>query len=134
MPIARAYERIVFDKDLINPPGYPLADFVCPGHPLLDATVDVLLGQQADLLRRGAVLIDPSIASEAARVLVYLEHTITDQRLVHGSPQVVSRRWSSSSCPLMARPARRGRRPTSTTAPPAARRSIGCGTSLQLRG
>ena len=92
IPIARAYERIVFDKDLTNPPGYPLADFVCPGHPLLDATVDVFLSLHADLLRRGAVLIDPSITSEAPRVLVYLEHTITDQRLVHGSPQVVSRR------------------------------------------
>ena len=38
------YERVAFDKALINPPGQVLAEFVCPGHPLLDATIDLLHG------------------------------------------------------------------------------------------
>jgi SNF2 family DNA or RNA helicase len=37
-PVMQGYERIVFDKDLITVAGKPLAAFVCPGHPLLDAT------------------------------------------------------------------------------------------------
>jgi lipid-A-disaccharide synthase len=36
-PILRQYERICFEKQLIAVPGKPLAAFVCPGHPLLDA-------------------------------------------------------------------------------------------------
>ena len=39
-PVLARYERIAFEKDLIAPPGQPLAAFVCPGHPLLDAVID----------------------------------------------------------------------------------------------
>jgi SNF2 family DNA or RNA helicase len=93
LPVTQAYERVTFEKELINPLGQPLADFVCPGHPLLDATIDVLLGQHRDLLRQGTVLIDGSDPSETPRVLIYLEHAITDQRLTRaGTPHVVSRR------------------------------------------
>jgi superfamily II DNA or RNA helicase len=93
LPVTQAYERVTFDKELINPLGQPLADFVCPGHPLLDATIDVLLGQHRDLLRRGSVLVDAADPSETPRVLVYLEHAITDQRLTRaGTQHVVSRR------------------------------------------
>ena len=35
------YERIVFEKGLIAPQGQALAAFVCPRHPLLDATLDL---------------------------------------------------------------------------------------------
>ncbi len=38
--------------------GYPLAEFVCPGHPLLEATIDLVLQDHRELLRRGALLID----------------------------------------------------------------------------
>ncbi|MGV2830724.1 hypothetical protein [Myxosarcina sp. GI1(2024)] len=37
------YERICFDKQLISVSGKPLAAFICPGHPLLDATIDLVL-------------------------------------------------------------------------------------------
>jgi len=37
------YERIAFEKALVAPQGQPLAAFVCPGHPLLDATIDLTL-------------------------------------------------------------------------------------------
>lgn len=42
-PLLRRYERICFDKTLISIPGKPLAAFICPGHPLLDATIDLTL-------------------------------------------------------------------------------------------
>ena len=72
------YERIVFEKDLIAPPGQPLAAFVCPGHPLLDATLDLMLERHRDLLRRGTVLVDERDPGTSPRVLFYLEHAIND--------------------------------------------------------
>jgi superfamily II DNA/RNA helicase len=57
-PILQRYERIVFEKSLISPQGQPLAAFVCPGHPLLNAVVDIILERNRYLLRRGPVLVD----------------------------------------------------------------------------
>jgi SNF2 family DNA or RNA helicase len=54
--ILKRYERICFEKELISVPGKPLADFVCPSHPLLDATIDLTLERHRDLLRQGAIL------------------------------------------------------------------------------
>jgi len=87
------YERICFDKELINVPGKPLAAFVCPGHPLLDSTIDIILERYRDLLRRGTILVDPNDRGENARALVYLEHSIQDARLdLSGEHRVVSKR------------------------------------------
>lgn len=92
-PILKRYERICFDKEIISVPGKPAAAFVCPGHPLLDATIDLLLERHRDLLRRGAILVDASDPSEEVRALVYLEHSIQDARLnPDGRRRVVSRR------------------------------------------
>jgi hypothetical protein len=92
-PIGRSYERICFEKDLINVQGKPPATFVCPGHPLLDAVLNTMLDRHQDLLRQGAVLIDPADSGEVVRCLVYLEHTIQDARLdKNGQRHLVSRR------------------------------------------
>lgn len=72
------YERITFEKDLISVPGKPMAAFVCPGHPLLDATIDLILERYRELLKRGGVLIDENDFSDEPRVLFYLEHKIYD--------------------------------------------------------
>ncbi|MGN2393786.1 hypothetical protein, partial [Pelomicrobium sp. G1] len=72
------YERIVFEKPLIAPPGKPLAAFICPGHPLLDAVLDLTLERHRDLLRSGAVLVDERDPGTAPRVLFFLEHVIQD--------------------------------------------------------
>jgi len=88
-----AYERVVFEKDQIAVLGLPLAEFVCPGHPLLEATIDLVLQDHRELLRRGAVLIDETDPSDRLRALVYLEHAIVDGRPTRdGHPTVVSRR------------------------------------------
>lgn len=86
------YERVTFEKDLIHVPGVPLAAFLCPGHPLLDATVDLLLERYRDLLKQGAVLIDPSDPATEPRGLFYIEHTIQDARKDRtGNRRVVSK-------------------------------------------
>jgi len=91
-PVMPRYERIAFDKALVAPPGQPLAAFVCPGHPLLDATIDLTLERHRDLLRRGAVLVDERDPGVAPRVLFYLEHAIQDAGLTRsGERRVISR-------------------------------------------
>ena len=92
-PVLPRYERIAFDKSLVAPPGQPLAAFVCPGHPLLDAVIDLTLERHRDLLKRGAVLVDERDAGAAPRVLFYLEHAIQDGGLTRsGERRTISRR------------------------------------------
>lgn len=91
-PVLNRYERVTFEKELINQPGKPTASFICPGHPLLDAVLDVVLEQNRPVLRRGALLIDPSDRTEAPRMLFYLDHCIRDSvRSGRGEARVISR-------------------------------------------
>ncbi len=86
------YERIAFDKSLVALPGQPAAAFVCSGHPLLDAVLDLTLEQHRDLLKRGAVLVDERDSGQTPRVLFYLEHAIQDAgRTRAGDRRVVSK-------------------------------------------
>lgn len=92
-PLLLRYERICFEKDLISISGKPLAAFICSGHSLLDATIDLTLERHRDLLKQGTILIDENDSSEGTRALVYLEHSIQDARTnLNGSRRLVSRR------------------------------------------
>ncbi len=92
-PVLPRYERIAFEKALVAPPGQPLAAFVCPGHPLLDAVIDLTLERHRDLLRRGTVLVDERDPGTQPRVLFYLEHAIQDASLTRsGERRVISKR------------------------------------------
>jgi SNF2 family DNA or RNA helicase len=85
------YERIAFEKDLIAPQDQPLAAFLCPGHPLLNATLDLTLNRHRDLLRRGTVLVDERDSGTAPRILFYLEHSVQDaSRLKNGDRRTIS--------------------------------------------
>ncbi len=92
-PVMPRYERIAFEKALVAPQGQPLAAFVCPGHPLLNAVIDISLERYRDLLRRGAVLVDESDPGMSPRVLFFLEHAIQDASVTKsGERRVVSKR------------------------------------------
>ena len=92
-PVLPRYERVAFEKALVAPQGQPMAAFLCPGHPLLDATLDLTLERYRDLLRRGAVLVDERDTGTAPRVLFYLEHAIQDASLTRaGERRVISKR------------------------------------------
>ncbi|URR36256.1 DUF3883 domain-containing protein [Thermosynechococcus sp. HN-54] len=91
--IPKRYERVCFEKSLMSVAGKPLAEFICPGHPLLSVTIDLILQRYREVLRRGAILVDENDPSEEIRVLVYLEHAIQDGRVERdGQRRVVSRR------------------------------------------
>jgi SNF2 family DNA or RNA helicase len=93
-PLLRRYERITFHKELVAVEGRPLAEFCCPGHPLLDGTIDLIVERYAGLLTQGAVLVDEADPGDRPRVLVYLQHAIQDGRLDSGgNRRVVSKRF-----------------------------------------
>ena len=87
------YERVTFEKSLMAPAGQVPAAFICPGHPLLDATIDLTLERHRDLLRQGAILVDENDEGDQSHVLLYLEHSIQDgSRTRSGLPRTVSKR------------------------------------------
>ncbi len=92
-PVLARYERIAFEKPLVAPPGQPLAAFVCPGHPLLDAVIDVMLERHRDLLKRGAVLVDERDTGMTPRVLFSIEHALQDGSITRdGDRRIISKR------------------------------------------
>jgi SNF2 family DNA or RNA helicase len=92
-PLQLRYERVVFEKTLIAQPGKPQAAFICPGHPLLAATLDLTLERHRELLRRGTVLVDENEPHSSPRVLFYLEHAVQDGSLTsNGERRNISKR------------------------------------------
>ena len=93
LPIVARYTRVTFEKALMAPHGEPQAQLLAPGHPLLDATVDMVLERYRPLLKQGAMLVADADESEDPRALVYVEHAIQNAReLDDGQRQVVSKR------------------------------------------
>lgn len=92
-PVLSRYERIAFEKSLVAPQGEALAAFVCPGHPLLDSTIDLVLERHRDLLRRGTVLVDERDSGTRPRLLLYMEHSVQDASLLrNGDRRTISQR------------------------------------------
>ncbi len=90
--ILSRYERVTFEKSLINVPGQPMAAFICPGYPLLDCTLDLIIERHRDLLKRGTVLVDERDEGTTPRVLFQLEHSIQDASSVrNGQRRIVSK-------------------------------------------
>lgn len=91
-PVLRSYERICFEKERMQVPGGVAADLVCPGHPLLDATVSVVLEQSLGTLRQGAVLVDDDETADTPRFLFYVESATQDGTVLpDGTKKTVSR-------------------------------------------
>ena len=93
IPVVARYSRVVFDKSLVSPPGLPQAQLLAPGHPLLDAVVDLTLERYRPLLRQGAIFVAEADESEEPRALVYVEHAIQNAKETSdGQRQLVSKR------------------------------------------
>ena len=91
-PVLQRYERVCFDKSGCNLPGLPPAELICPGHPLLEATIDLVRERNTDLLKRGAVFVDDSDDSDQARLLFYVEDCIQDGVILNdGAKRVISK-------------------------------------------
>ena len=89
-PVLRRYERVCFTKDAVQPAnlvGCTRAEMLHPGHPLMLATSDVVLEQHANLLRQGAILVDPTDEGVEPSLLFLLTHEVKS-----GDDTVLSKR------------------------------------------
>ena len=78
-PVLKRYERICFTKDAIQPldkPGLARAMLMHPGHPLMLGISDLILDQHANLLRQGAILVDPADDGQEPWLLFLLIHEV----------------------------------------------------------
>jgi SNF2 family DNA or RNA helicase len=92
--VLRRYERVTFDKDLIAGDSRATAEFLAPGHPLVDGTIDLIAERLDGVLKQGAVLIDDTGQTDEPRVLVYLQHAVVDGRVDRsGNRRTVSKRF-----------------------------------------
>ena len=89
-PVLHSYERITFEREHINIQGEPKADLVAPGHPLLDAVVQLTIDHNRENLKHGAILIDDDALDETPRLLVAMTQEIRDG---HDPARVVSKRF-----------------------------------------
>ncbi len=95
-PVQKRFERICFDKQHINQ--QPVAEFVCPGHPLLEAVISIIREQYGHLMKQGAVMLDETDMGEDIQAVFLMEHSIEDGRKTSfGVPQVVSQRLQFAS-------------------------------------
>ena len=87
--IQRKYERICFEKNRINQ--QPIAAFIYPGHPLLEAVISVVREKYGYLMQQGAVFVDDTDMGKVLSAVVLLEHDVRDGRpLATGRPHIVS--------------------------------------------
>lgn len=82
--VLNRYERICFDKEFCNIQSLAPAALICPGHPLLDATLDLIRERSVDVMKRGTVLIDEDDYGTSARLLFYIEDCIQDGVILKG--------------------------------------------------
>ena len=92
-PVLRKYERICFQKDKTRLPGKPLASLISPGHPLMDATLDLILEQHRDQLKRGVILVDRADEGVEPHILFIIDHIVRDAgQDKNGQQRTISRR------------------------------------------
>ena len=77
-PVLSRYERVCFDKPYCNIQGQVPATLIAPGHPLLEATIDLVRERNMDVLKRGAVFVDDTDSGTDARLLFYIEDSVQD--------------------------------------------------------
>lgn len=106
-PVIMRYERVTFDRDQVRVAGSPRATLLAPGHPLLDAVVDLTIERHRSTLKQGTVLIDREDPGETPRLLVACTQVINDG---HQPARTVSKRFEfvelgPDGCPHAAGPA-----------------------------
>ena len=92
-PVHDRYHRVTFDKRCVHLDGADRAELISPGTPILAAVVEKVLADHGDTLHAGTTLVDTEDPGTEPRLLVYLDHTVTDGRHLNGQRQVVSRRF-----------------------------------------
>ena len=83
-PVLQRYERVCFEKERCNVQGMIPAELLCPGHPLLEAAIDLVRERNAEVLKQGTIFVDDSDDGTDPRLLFYIEDAIQDGVLLPG--------------------------------------------------
>ena len=59
-PVLQRYERVCFEKERCNVQGMIPAELLCPGHPLLEAVIDLVRERNAEVLKQDTIFVDDS--------------------------------------------------------------------------
>jgi superfamily II DNA/RNA helicase len=89
-PVMKRYERVCFTKEggrQLDRPNAAFAPMIHPGHPLMLAVSDLVLEQHSNLMRQGAILVDPTDDATEASILFLITHEIKS-----GDSSVLSKR------------------------------------------
>ncbi|MCD8317262.1 MAG: SNF2-related protein [Eggerthellaceae bacterium] len=91
-PVLDKYERICFSKEKVDLQNGMVADLICPGHPLLNSTIEVILDKYSSALKLGSILIDDANETDSPRMLYYLESSVLDGNTeIDGTRKVISK-------------------------------------------
>lgn len=93
-PVLSRYERICFDKEKANIPGFVPASFITPGSPLLSAMSDLIREKYGSDLKQGTIFVDDNDDGKDMRLLFYIENSMQDGQTIPGTSQrrVISKR------------------------------------------
>jgi SNF2 family DNA or RNA helicase len=78
-PVLKRYDRVCFERSAIQPldrPNVTRAVLMHPGHPLMMSLADVVIERNVNLLRQGAVFVDPADDGFDPSLLFLLTHEI----------------------------------------------------------
>lgn len=87
-PVVAAYERVTFEPNAVGGRDGKRAELLAPGHPLLDAVLDLTIERHLPELDRGTVLFDPLDPADRPYVLMAMTGEIVDRHR-----HVVSKRF-----------------------------------------
>jgi superfamily II DNA or RNA helicase len=80
-PVVKRYERVCFEKGYVrlkDRAGAPMASLIHPGHPLMQALIDIVLEEHRNTLKQGAILFDPNDPGITPKVVFILDHSIKE--------------------------------------------------------
>lgn len=78
-PLAPRYERICFEKEYIRVGnGSPRAEFIHPGHPLMQTLTERVLREYQGLIKTGAVMVAPADDLTEPYLVVMVRHTVRE--------------------------------------------------------
>ncbi len=93
IPVVERYHRVCFEKSQVRLPSKPNATLLAPGHPLIDATVDLILESHRPRLQQGSVFVDREDPGTKPRLLFLIDHAIRDgMEDRFGQQRVISRK------------------------------------------
>ncbi|MBD5801785.1 RNA polymerase-associated protein RapA [Azoarcus sp. Aa7] len=80
-PVLTRYDRVCFERDKVrlkDRAGAQMASLIHPGHPLMHALTDIVLEQNRNTLKQGAIMVAPGDSGTEPHLCFILDHAIRE--------------------------------------------------------